>query len=140
MNTDKTITTGAGILFILAVLASITGLDTDIRSLLATGNLLLEVYEWAFLLGSKLLLVPGMLITGNILYKSNLFPRLISVLNLMGGPLVFISAVLVLFGLFLDLSIWGVIFVIPVFAYEIFLAIWHIMKDFSSTAIGSEIL
>lgn len=140
MNSDRTIGTGAGVLFILAVVASITGLDSDSSSLLTTGKLLQVIHDWKSLFGSNFLLVPGTLITGYILYKSNLFPRLISVLNLMGGPLIFISALQVLFGLFLELSVWGLIFMLPVFAYEIFLAIWQIMKDFSSTAIGSEML
>lgn len=138
MNTDRIIATGAGVLFILAVFDSITGLDLDTLSLLTTSNLFVEICDVAFQFGSKLLLVPGILIFGYILFKSNLFPRILSVLNLMGGPLIFISAVLVLFGLFLELSIWGLIFVIPVFTYEIFLAIWQILKGFNSASVGTQ--
>ena len=108
------------------------GLASDTSSLLIAGKLLLVVHDWTFLFGPNFLLGPSTLITSYILFKMKLVPRFISVLGLLGGPLIFICAVLVLFGFFLQISVWGALFAIPVFCYEMSLAIWLIVKGFNS--------
>src|ERR1017187_2678695 len=64
-------------------------------SFLTAGKLLVTVHNWTFLLGPNLALGLSTLMMGYFLYKSNLVPRLISVLGLIGGPLIFACAVLV---------------------------------------------
>lgn len=76
--------------------------------------------------------VPSTLMTSYILYMSKLVPRFISVLGLVGGPLIFACALLVTFGAFLQISTWGALLAIPVFFYEMSLAIWLIVKGFNS--------
>jgi hypothetical protein len=41
-----------------------------------------------------------------------------------------------MFGIFLQVSVWGSILAIPVFAYEMSLAIWLIAKGFNSTQLA----
>jgi hypothetical protein len=41
---------------------------------------------------------------------------------------------LVMFGVFPQISVWGVLLTIPVFAYEMMLAVWLIVKGFNSSA------
>ena len=60
-----------------------------------------------------------------------------SVLGLIGGPLVFASSAAVLFGLYEQVSVWGSIAAIPVFAWEMSLAVWLIAKGFNPPAIAS---
>ena len=108
-------------------------------SFLTAGKLLVTVHNWTFLLGPNLALGLSTLMMGYFLYKSNLVPRLISVLGLIGGPLIFACAVLVMFGIFLQVSVWGAVLAIPVFAYEMTLAVWLIVKGFNSSAIDKQL-
>src|SRR5215212_7643145 len=64
------------------------------------------------------------------MYRSRLVPRFIAVLGLIGGPLVFVSATAVLFGVYEDLSTIGVVAAAPIFAWEVSLALWMIIKGF----------
>ena len=107
-------------------------------SFLTASKLLVAVHDWTFLFGPNVALGPSTLMMSYILYKSKLVPRFIAVLGLIGGPLIFTSAVLVMFGVYLQISVWGAISTLPVFAYEMTLAVWLIVKGFNSSAIASE--
>ena len=107
--------------------------NPNVISFLTAGKLLITVHNWTFLFGPNLALGPGTLMMSFVLYKSKLVPRYIYFLGLIGGPLIFACAVLVMFGVFLQISIWGVLLAIPVFAYEMTLAVWLIVKGFNST-------
>ena len=52
------------------------------------------------------------------------------------GPLVFVSAVAVMFGVYEQVSVWGALTAIPVFAWEITFALWLLVKGFRSSADG----
>lgn len=106
-------------------------------SFLTAGKLLVAVHDWTFLFGPNVALGPSTLMMSYVLYRSRLVPRFIAVLGLIGGPLIFTSAVFVMFGLYLQTSLWGAIFALPVFVYEMTLAVWLIAKGFNSTAIAS---
>jgi len=106
-------------------------------SYLTAGKLLVSVHNWTFLLGPNLALGPSTLLMSYFLYDSKLVPRFISVLGFAGGLLILIGALLVMFGVFFQVSVWGAIIEIPVFAYEISLAVWLIVKGFNSSEIYS---
>ena len=72
-----------------------------------------------------------------IFYKSKLVPKFISILGMTGATLVFICALLVMFGVFPQISVWGAIFAIPVAVNEMILAIWLLVKGFNESAIAS---
>jgi hypothetical protein len=96
------------------------------------GKLLLAIHNWTFLLGPNLALGPSTLMTSYLLYQSKLVPRFIVILGLAGGPLIFTCALLVMSGIFPQISLWGAMLAIPVFAYEMSLAVWLIVKGFKS--------
>ncbi|HTE31312.1 MAG TPA: DUF4386 domain-containing protein [Chryseolinea sp.] len=112
-------------------------LEPSAASFVASGKLLVAVHNWTFLYGPNLVLGPSTLMTSYLLYKSNLVPRFISVLGLIGGPLISSCAVLVTFGVFSQISAWGVLFAVPVFFYEMSLAMWLMTKGFKSTSASS---
>ncbi|MDQ2914482.1 MAG: DUF4386 domain-containing protein [Chloroflexota bacterium] len=70
-------------------------------------------------------------------YRSGLVPRFIAVLGLIGGPMIFASATAVLFGLYQQVSVWGSITPLPVFAWEMTLAGWLIVRGFKPSRITS---
>ncbi|WP_369395347.1 DUF4386 domain-containing protein [Streptomyces sp. CG1] len=65
-----------------------------------------------------------------LMYRSQLVPRVIAALGLIGGPLIFASAIAELFGRYEQVSGIGALTAIPVFAWELTLAIWLITKGF----------
>lgn len=54
---------------------------------------------------------------------------------MIGGPLIFTSAVLVMFGAFSQISAWGAVAALPVFVYEMSFAGWLVIKGFNPSAI-----
>lgn len=98
-------------------------------SLVTIGKSLVAVNDWKFLLGPNLILGANTLLLAYLMYMSGLVPEFIAVSGLIGGPLIFASATAVLFGLYKQGSVWSTIAAIPVFAWEISLAVWLIVKD-----------
>ena len=106
-------------------------------ALLALGKTLVAVHDWTFLFGPGLAIGVNTLMLAYLMYRSRLVPRPIAVLGLIGGPVVFASSAVVLFGLYEQVSVWGSIAAIPVFAWEMSLAVWLIVKGFKPSAIAS---
>jgi Domain of unknown function (DUF4386) len=100
-------------------------------SLVTVGKALVAVHDWTFLFGPNLALGVNTLLLASLMFRSGLVPRLIAVVGLIGGPLIFISGTAVLFGFYTQVSFWGVITAIPVFAWEMSLAVWLIVKGFT---------
>ena len=65
-----------------------------------------------------------------LMHRSGLVLRWIAVLGLTGGALIFASATAVLFGLYDQISAMGTIAALPVFAWEMSLAVYLIAKGF----------
>jgi hypothetical protein len=104
----------------------------------ASGTLLIAVHAWAFLLGPDFMLGINTTLYSYLLYRSRLVPRPLALLGLTGATLVFVAAVLELFGVILQVSIWGALLAVPVAAYELILAVWLIVKGFNSSAIAAK--
>ena len=116
-----------------------TAVTPNTSSYLTAGKLLVTLHNWTFLLGPNLALGFSTLMMSYFLYDSKLVPRFISILGLAGGSLILVCALLVMFGVFLQVSAWGVILAIPVFAYEMSLAVWLIVKGFNSSLVYSSL-
>jgi hypothetical protein len=101
----------------------------------ASGRLLLAVHDWTFVLGPNLMLGVNTMMCSYLLYKSRLVPRFIAVWGLTGATLVFIAGLLELFGVILQVSVWGMLLAMPIASYEMILAVWLIVKGFNSSAI-----
>ena len=65
------------------------------------GSSLAATYDWAFLFGPGLVVGFGNgLILGYLMYKSGLVPRKMAMFGLVGGPLLIVSFVMILFGVY----------------------------------------
>jgi hypothetical protein len=80
----------------------------------------------------------GGLIFSYLLYQSNLIPRLLSVLGLIGYALLSIGVLLDLLGYFSMSTNAGTLLEIPGGLFELFLPVWLFVKGFNSSAIDSE--
>lgn len=109
--------------------------STDDSTLVTVGKSLLAIHEWTFLLGPNFVLGANSLLLACLMYRSRLVPRGIAVLGLVGGPLIVTSATAVMFGLYDQLSAWGSIAALPVFAWEVSLAVYLILKGFKPSGV-----
>jgi hypothetical protein len=111
--------------------------DTDPATLVILGHALVAFYKWTFLLGPGLVCGVNTVLMAYLMYRSRLVPWFIPVLGLVGGPLVFALNAAKMFGIFEQFPAWAAIAVVPVFAWEVTLAIWLIVKGFNSSSIAS---
>ena len=109
-------------------LAGATGAEAV--AAVSVGQSLVAVHNWTFLFGPKLALGVNTLLAAYLMYRSRLVPRAIAVLGLVVGSLIFGSGTAVLFGAYEDLSTTGVVAAAPVFAWEVSVAVWMIVKGF----------
>ncbi len=107
------------------------GAITGDGSTAGLGTLLVAVHDWTFLIGPSVFLGLNSLLLAWLMYRSGLVPRAIAVLGLIGGPLVALSAVNVLFGVYSPTT--HAVSAVPVFAWEVSLAVYLIVKGFKPT-------
>jgi Domain of unknown function (DUF4386) len=97
----------------------------------AQGNTLVSIYDWAFQFGPGLVVGFGNgLMLGYLMYRSGLVPRRMAILGLVGGPLLILSFVLILFGAYDNGSGPSALLALPEIAWEASLAIYCAWKGF----------
>ena len=101
---------------------------TDAAPFVAVGKGLVAVHDWTFLLGPNFVCAIDTLVLAYLMWRSRLIPRFIAGLGLIGGPLLFASATAVLFGAYKQVSLPGAVAALPVFAWELTLALFLIVK------------
>ncbi len=129
-----------GIISVLSLLTLsqnfVTAGVAETTSYHASGTLLKAIHDWTFMLGPLFMLGINTIMYSYILYKSKLIPRPLSILGMFGAVMVFINALLVLFGVVEQLSIWGIM-ALPIAAFEMILAVWLLVKGFNESALSS---
>jgi hypothetical protein len=116
------------------VLAGATGAEAT--SLAAQGSSLVSTYEWAFLFGPGLVVGFGNgLMLGYLMYRSGLVPRQMAMLGLVGGPMLILSFVLILFGVYENGSGPAFLLALPEIAWEASLGIYAAWKGFRPSPI-----
>jgi uncharacterized protein DUF4386 len=115
-------------------LLSIVALRQDGGGDVATGKALVALHDATFLFGPGLAIGINTVLLASLMYRSQLVPRAIARIGLVGGPLVFASSVAVLFGAYDQVSSASVVAALPVFVWEMSLAVWMIAKGFRNTS------
>jgi Domain of unknown function (DUF4386) len=125
-----------GLFSLLAVVTlrqDAAGADPD--SLVLAGQSLVAIYDWTFLLGPGFMAGVGNgLLLGYLMYRSGLVPRRMAMLGLVGGPLLFTSGILILFGAFDAGGAAQAIMSLPEIAWEASLGIYLIVKGFKPSS------
>ncbi|MEU0396787.1 DUF4386 domain-containing protein [Streptomyces sp. NPDC006208] len=125
-----------GVLSVVTLRQGLAGASgADKTSLVAVGRSLVAIHDWAFLIGPNFVLGANSLLLAHLMYRSRLVPRFIAVLGLVGGPLICASATAVMFGLYDQLSPWGSVAALPVFAWEVTLAVFLILRGFKPSPV-----
>ena len=100
---------------------------------LVTSKTLVTMYDRIFLIGQSFMPAINDLLLGVLLYQSRLVPRGISLIGLIGGPVLIVGDILVLFGIIGQNNPSTALFAIPVALFEFLLGIYLVAKGFDST-------
>jgi hypothetical protein len=112
---------------------------TDPASLFTTGQALIAVHDWTFLLGPGLIAAVNAFCLGSVMYRSGLVPRIIPTIGLVGAPILLASCVATLFGAYDQVSGPAALFALPIAAWEFSLGVWMTVKGFRRTPITDAI-
>ena len=135
---ESTIIT-VGIVSLLAVVTlrrDLAGGATDRASLILTGRSLVAVHDSTFLLGPAFCAAIGNgLMLGYLMLRSGLVPRRFALFGIVAGSLALLTALLVLFGAYDQVSGTSGVLTFPEAAWELSLGIYLIVKGFRSDAV-----
>lgn len=110
--------------------------ETDSAALVTVGQAFVTLQEWTFQLGPAFVVGVGNgMILGYMLYRSNLVPRGMAILGLIGGPLLCISGAAVILGFIDGGSTVQTVASIPEFLWELSLGLYLIVKGFKPAPI-----
>lgn len=127
-----------GLLSIMSIVsvshALVEATGAEATALAVQADSLAATYDWAFLFGPGLVVGFGNgLMLGYLMYRSGLLPRRMAMLGLIGGPLLILSFVLILFGVYENGSGPAFLLAAPEIAWElslgIYCAIWGFRQD-----------
>jgi hypothetical protein len=108
---------------------------TDNTSLILNGRSLVAVHDATFLLGPAFCSAIGNgLMLGYMLFRSGLVPRRFAQFGMVAGSLALVTAILVLFGAYKQVSGPSGILTLPEAAWELSLGIYLIVKGFRPDA------
>jgi len=102
---------------------------------LVTGHALVALYDRIFLLGQSFMPAVCDLLLGFLLYKSRLVPRALSLIGIVGAPLLVVGYIAVLFGLIGRLDPLAALAAVPVALFEFSLGVWLVVKGFNPSAV-----
>jgi hypothetical protein len=110
----------------------------DIGRYQTIGALLLTTSDWGSLMGGQIVLSLSAVILNAALYRRRLVPRILSAWGVLGAPLMFASAALVMFDVFGSSSTPATILMLPLAVQEMALALWLIFKGFHPEALATD--
>jgi hypothetical protein len=122
------------LLSVLTLREDLAGESADAGSLTVAGKSLVAIHDWTFLLGPGFCVGVNGLLLGYLFYRSGLAPRWMAMFGLVGGPLIFASAIAVLFGAY-EQDGAHFFFSIPEIVFEASITIYTIVKGFRPPAI-----
>jgi hypothetical protein len=131
-----------GILSVLSVVTLHQGhaaSGADDGALVTVTKALIALHDWTFLLGPGLFIGGNTLMLAYLMYRSGLVPRAIAVIGLVGGPVVAASGIAVLFGVYDQLSPVSALAAVPVFVWEMSLAVFLLVKGFKPSSPDSAV-
>ncbi len=102
----------------------------DDASLLTVGHALLAFHDWTFLIGPGLMASLNALLIGSVMYRSHLIPRWIPTLGLVGAPLLLVSTVATLFGVWDQVSTPSALLTLPIAVWEFSFGAYMAVKGF----------
>ncbi len=118
-----------GVAFLLAIVTMRqAGAGTES---LVTSHALVSLYDSIFLLGQSFMPAVCDMLLGFLLYKSRLVPRALSLIGIIGGPILLVGYFAILFGVIGRLAPLAALSAVPVALFEFSLGVWLVVKGFN---------
>jgi hypothetical protein len=127
----------AGVLAVLTVY-TLRQQGGDPATLTTTADAFVAFKDWTFLLGPGLAPAINALCFATVLLATGLVPRWIPTLGLIGAPLLALSSTSSLFGGWDQDSSMGLLFALPIAAWELSVGIYMIVKGFRTPGADRE--
>ena len=102
---------------------------------LATGQTLVGLHDWTFILGQGLMPAVNALLLGSLLYQSRLVPRILPVLGFIGAPLLVASTMATVFGVNDYGSGASGLLALPIALWEFSLGVYLVVKGFRAAGL-----
>jgi hypothetical protein len=127
-----------GIVSVMAVVTLRQDAHGDSASLLLAGQSLVAVKDWTFLLGPGFCSAIGNgLLLGYLMYRSELVPRGLALVGLVGGSMAFLAATGALFDVWDKGSAPQGLLTVGEFVWELSLGVYLIAKGFRPAALAA---
>ena len=124
-----------GVAFILSIVT--LRQDGAGSAALTTSHALVILYDRIFLLGQSFMPAVCDLLLGYLLYKSRLVPRQLSVIGILGAPVLVIGYLAILFGGIDQHGALAGLSALLVAVFEFSLGVWLIVKGFNPEAVAA---
>lgn len=121
----------AGVMFLLTVVTFHQSAASAEAAV--TSRTLVTMYDRMFLIGQSFMPAINDLLLGLLLYHSRLVPRGLSLIGIIGGPVLLIGTFSVLFGLIGQREPLAALSAVPVAVFEFSLGIYLVVKGFKPT-------
>ena len=121
-----------GIMCLLTVV-TLRQTESGVQALVISRTLV-TMYDRIFLIGQSFMPAINDLLLGFLLYKSRLVPRGLSLIGLIGGGVLMVGDISVLFGIIGQHDSSTGLFAVPVAIFEFSLGVYLIVKGFNSTS------
>jgi hypothetical protein len=105
---------------------------TDVAGLDAAAHALIAVKDWSFLLGPGIMPAINALCFATVLRRSELVPRIIPTIGLIGAPILVAFSMGALFGAWEQVSTTGMLMAIPIATWEFSVGVYMTVKGFRS--------
>lgn len=113
------------------------GASAQAQALGVAGEALIAMRQWTFLLGPGVMAGVNDLLLGYILYRSGLVGRVIPIVGLVGGPLILLSDVATILGVWGQVSTPGLLFALPVAVFEFSVGVYLTVKGFRPAGLAA---
>jgi hypothetical protein len=107
------------------------------QALGVTGESLVAMRQWTFLLGPGVMAGVNDVLLGYILYRSGLVGRVIPIFGLVGGPLILVSDTVTILGGWTQISAPALLFGLPVIVFELSVGVYLTVKGFKPAAVAA---
>ena len=127
-----------GVVSLLAVVTlrqDAAGTGADQATLVTTGQALVAVRDYTFQFGPNVSAAINALLFGTLLYRSRLVPRIIPAMGLIAAPLLLAASVATVLGLTEQGSVWFAPGGALIFAWELSVGIYMVVKGFKPVPI-----
>jgi hypothetical protein len=95
------------------------------------GEVLKGIHDWSFILGPNFMLGVNTFMYSYVFFTSGLLPKKIAIFGIFAAIMIFVTSILELFGIILQVSAVGFLLAVPIFFYEMTVAVWLIRKGFN---------